>query len=78
MINILLRKIKIQILILILIPPCFLACFHYFYCLVCVLYVNLRYHKLLTPLSKDVDIWSTEYFQQLPHGGTAKQVLYTL
>lgn len=35
---------------------------------------DFRYHKLLTPLSKDVDIWSTEYLQQLPHGGTAKQV----
>ena len=29
---------------------------------------------MLTPLSKDVDIWTTEYLQQLPHGGTAKQV----
>jgi hypothetical protein len=29
---------------------------------------------MLTPLSKNVDIWSTEYLQQLPHGGVAKQV----
>lgn len=39
-----------------------------------MLFDDFRYHKLLTPLSKDVDIWSTEYLQQLPHGGTAKQV----
>ena len=35
---------------------------------------SIRYHKLLTPFSKDVDIWTTDYLQQLPHGGTAKQV----
>jgi trans-aconitate 2-methyltransferase len=34
------------------------------------------YHKLLTPLCKDVDMWKTEYIQQLPHGGSAKQPVH--
>jgi trans-aconitate 2-methyltransferase len=34
------------------------------------------YHHLLTPLCRDVDIWTTEYVHQLPHQGPAKQQLH--
>lgn len=34
------------------------------------------YHHLLTPLCRDVDLWTTEYVHQLPHQGPAKQLLH--
>jgi trans-aconitate 2-methyltransferase len=33
----------------------------------------LWYHHLLSPICRDVDMWTTEYVQQLPHVGTARQ-----
>ena len=34
------------------------------------------YHRLLTPICRDVDMWTTEYVHQLPHQGSAKQLFH--
>ena len=36
----------------------------------------LWYHRLLTPICRDVDMWTTEYVHQLPHQGSAKQLFH--
>ena len=38
-----------------------------------VVHDTSAYHRLLTPVCRDVDIWTTTYVHQLQHHGSAKQ-----